>query len=287
MPALIFFFLQKAPCENTFRAITNALLGSKACDITGIVAIACARHGCYAPNAIVDLFRNEQQKNVDFALIRAIETTGVDPDQGLLFMYDIVCQYIVYLLERIGDKLPPNLEIDQAIGMFHVHAHKEQCFFRYAPSFIPGAAITCGEILESLWASLNGISPSTRTATLAHRAEILDDHACDSNHKKLLGMAKFLIRRHKENQENLEASEKYFDQLTQAADTPAVQHWLEEIQTAEATRLENPAVMDIYGSRGGAGNSSIAEPSAPGDDSAPATASELWLQMALMIEERQ
>jgi Kyakuja-Dileera-Zisupton transposase len=279
--------LQKAPCENTFRAISNALIGSKACDITGVVAIACARHGCYAPNAIVDLFKNEQQKNVDFALLRAIETTGVDSDQGLLFMYDIVCQYIIHLRERIGDQLPLALKIDRAIGMFHVHGHKEQCFFRYAPSFIPGAGITCGEILESLWAALNGISPSTRTATLAHRAEILDDHACDSNHKKLLGMTKFLIRGHKESLENLEASEKYLDQLTRGADSLAIEHWLREIQTAEATRLDNPAVMDLYGSRGSHRNSIVVEPSAPSDHSESPTATELWLHMALMIEERQ
>jgi len=53
----------------------------------------------------------------------------VDPEQGLMLMYDIVCQYIIYLLERISDQLLPGLNIDHAIGMFHVHAHKEQCFF--------------------------------------------------------------------------------------------------------------------------------------------------------------
>ena len=88
--------MQKAPCENTFRPITNSVLTSKACDITGVVAIACAQHGCYVPNSIVDLYKSEQQKNVDFTILRAIETTGVDPDQGILFMYDIVCQYIIY-----------------------------------------------------------------------------------------------------------------------------------------------------------------------------------------------
>jgi hypothetical protein len=66
--------------------------------------------------------------------------------------------------------------------------HKDECFFRFASSFIPGAGIVAGEILESLWSSLNRITPSTRTATLAHRAEVIDDHASDSNHKKALGM---------------------------------------------------------------------------------------------------
>jgi len=68
--------------------------------------------------------------------------------------------------------------------------------------------------MESLWAALNGISQSICMATLAHHAEVLDDHACDSNHKKLLGMTKFLSHRHKEAAENLEKAEKYLDQLT-------------------------------------------------------------------------
>jgi hypothetical protein len=52
----------------------------------------------------------------------------------------------------------------------------------------PGAAVMAGEILEMLWASLNTVSPTMRTATLVHRAETIDDHATDSNHRKMLGM---------------------------------------------------------------------------------------------------
>jgi hypothetical protein len=72
--------------------------------------------------------------------------------------------------------------------MFHVHGHKQQCFFRYATSFIPGSGVTIGEILEMLWSSLNSISPTVRTASLANRAETIDDHASDSNHKKMLNI---------------------------------------------------------------------------------------------------
>ncbi|KIL56276.1 hypothetical protein M378DRAFT_40062, partial [Amanita muscaria Koide BX008] len=52
-------------------------------------------------------------------------------------------------------QLPTSLAVDRAIGLFHVHAHKDECFFRYATSFIPGAGVVAGEILESLWSSLN------------------------------------------------------------------------------------------------------------------------------------
>lgn len=178
----------KAPCENHFRAIEQALLMSKACDITGIVAIACARHGCFAPNSMVNLTRGEQQKHVDWAFLEALRTTGVHDDQGVMLIYDIVCQYFIHLRDRIGQYLPVGLEIDRAIGLFHVHGHKDECFYRYASYFIPKVGVVAGEILESLWSTLNTITPATRTATLAHRAEIIDDHASDSNHKKAIGI---------------------------------------------------------------------------------------------------
>ena len=164
------------------------MLSSKACDVTSIVAIACAWHGCFAPNSIADLFHGEQQKNVDWALLQALRTTNIDADQGAMLIYDIACQYFVHLKDRIGNRLPEGLVLDSAIGLFHVHGHKEECFFCYATSFIPGARVTVGEILETLWSTLNSITPTVRTATLAHRAEIIDDHATDSNHKKMLAM---------------------------------------------------------------------------------------------------
>ena len=141
----------------------------------------------------MDLTRGEQQKNVDWALLESLRTTGVQSDQGVLLFYDIACQYGIYLESRIGHLLPTGLKIDRGIGLFHVHDHKEECFYRFASSFIPGAGIVAGEILESLWAALNRISPATRTATLAHRAEVIDDHASDSNHKKTLGMGQSIF----------------------------------------------------------------------------------------------
>jgi Kyakuja-Dileera-Zisupton transposase len=157
--------LQKAPCENTSKAIEMAMLQSKACDVTGITAIACARHGCFAPNSVANLFLGKQQKNVDWGLLQALKTTNVDDHQGAMLIYDIACQYMVHLRDRIGHLLPPALDIDSAIGLFHVHGHKDIFFFRYATLFIPGAGVVAGEILESLWATLNAV---TQNFTLSH-----------------------------------------------------------------------------------------------------------------------
>jgi hypothetical protein len=303
---------QKAPCENKFRAIANAFLALKACDRTGVAAIACARHGCYAPNALVDLFLGEQQKNVDFAFLQALKTTRVDPQQGVMLIYNIVCQYIIHIMEHIGVHLPAGLTIDQAIGLMHVHGHKDECFFRYAPSFIPGSGIVAGEILKSLWSSLNSISPTVRTATLPHQAEMLDDHATDSNHKKMLSMTVTLCSK---SQEALEISTqlgKHHADLTAAFGQQAIERWEDEVTTAEVLRLTDVKVMDMYATQGselasrmgmamavGAGlASSMGLASSTGLASSAGSASstgstliqsavEQWIDFAIVLEQRE
>jgi hypothetical protein len=273
---------QKAPCENRFQAIMNALLASKACDITGIVAVACARHGCYAPNSLVNLFLGEGQKNVDFSVLRAIFLTHVDPEQGLLLLYDIVCQYIVHFLQRIGHLLPEGLHVDAAIGLFHVHAHKDDCFFRFASTFIPGAGIVAGEILESLWSTLNSISPSARTATLAHRAELIDDHATDSNHKKMLGMVSSLCKNHLKAIEMSQFAQEYYDNLTNQAGPTAVHLWEAKVKEAEARRNEDRPAMDVYAS-----TLERTVVQIPPQLEATGSALDKWLAFALSVENQQ
>ena len=278
---LIAYNTQKAPCENRFQALMNALLSSKACDITGIIAIACARHGCYAPNSLVDLFLGEGQKHVDYGLLRAIQLTHVDKAQGLLLIYDIVCQYIVHLLDRIGPLLD-GLEVDAAIGLFHVHAHKDDCFFRFASTFIPGAGIVAGEILESLWSTLNSISPSARTATLAHRAELLDDHATDSNHRKMLGIVPSLCKNFQKAVDMSEHANEYFNNLTTQAGAVAVGKWESEIKTAEEGRLKDRQFMDIYATKL---EKQSPPTSAPMDHSHSAL--DKWMALSVDIEDKQ
>jgi hypothetical protein len=106
-----------------------------------------------------------------------------------------MCQYYKQMPKRFAEgkqyiSVPTTIEFEKAIGMFHVHGHKDTCFFRFASNFIKGAGMVDGEILETLWSTLNQISPSMRTASLAHRTEVLDDHMNDSNWKKTVSIGK-------------------------------------------------------------------------------------------------
>ena len=185
--------------------------------------------------------------------------------------------------DRIGHLLPPGLQLDAGIGLFHVHAHKDECFFRYAPSFIPGAGVVAGEILESLWSSLNAVSPTARTATLAHRAEMLDDHACDSNHKKTLGIIFSLSKAYRTAIDMLEHAQTYHDKLSLEAGVHAVAKWRHDIEEAEERRCEDITAMDVY-----AAKLVATRPSASAVPSGNTAARSLdWMNLSLAVEEKQ
>ena len=285
-------------------------MATKACDTTGIVALACARHGCFVPNTFADMYLGEQQKMIDFILLRLIKIIGLDPAQGLFFIYDIVCQYIVNLQKRIGKDLPQDLTIEKAIDLFHVHCHKDECFFRYATTFIPGAGVVAAQILESLWSTLNTISPKLRTASLPHRAETLDDHACDSNNKKLLSMTHTLRIKYLDAKEMTKQAEENYSKIVQTIEPVTFRIWEEKILWAEKERVSNISVMDIYQAKipgpgsvlipeSGPAPTSVPEPSlalasdsGSGLDLAPITnfintPQEEWMEFALLVEDAQ
>ena len=58
-----------------------------------------------------------------------VNTTNIDEEQGILLIYDIACQYFAHFQDHIGHLLPQGLQIDAGIGSFHVHGHKNECFF--------------------------------------------------------------------------------------------------------------------------------------------------------------
>lgn len=266
-------------------------MATKACDITGIVALACARHGCFVPNTFGDMYLGELQRYIDFILLRSVEILGLDPAQGLFFVYDIVCQYIINLRKRIGKDLPDDLTIEKAIDLFHVHCHKDECFFRYATTFIPGAGVVAAQILESLWSTLNTISPKLRTASLPHRAETLDDHACDSNNKKLWAMTDTLRFKYLDTKDMTLQADENFSKIVQTIDPVTLRIWEEEIICAENNRVDNIAAMDIYQARipliSGSG---LRKASNTGPEAGPGpelTPEEVWMEFALLVEETQ
>ena len=133
---------------------------------------------------------------MDYIFVNAINYGKLTPI--VMLIYDIVCKFIIHFRDRRMEvpeflSIPDGLKIKQAIGLFHVHGHIKQCFARYAPTFIRGSGMLAGEIIETLWSSLNHTASSARTMSWYHRQEYLDNHMGDSNWKKLTGMGSFCL----------------------------------------------------------------------------------------------
>ena len=173
----------------------NGEASHNSADCSRIGGHSCACHSCFAPGSLVNFQKGEKQMNMDWSLCEALANTNVQGLQQVLHIYDINCQYYCQLQDHIRQnpllQVPVGLQLIHGIGLFHVHGHKDECLYRWATSYIPNARVVDGEILETLWAVLNTISASTRTASLAHRSELLDDHMGDSNFKKLLNISMF------------------------------------------------------------------------------------------------
>jgi hypothetical protein len=130
--------------------------------------------------------------NIDYAICHALshETAGISE---CLVNYDIACQWSRSFKQRVQKSttlnMPKRMSIIPAVGKFHLGAHIAQCFALFSLNFVHGAGQQDGEILETLWSSLNKSSGSTRAMSKAHRQEMLDDYMRDSNWKKLVRMS--------------------------------------------------------------------------------------------------
>ena len=125
--------------------------------------------------------------------------------------YDINCSYSKKLLERVSNneflKFLTGMEIIPGIGIWHVHGHKLECFPRYAPLYMKGTGWIDGEIIETLWAILNIVTPSTRGMSSPHRQELLDFQMNDSNFMKMIRMGEVIFPR---NELSAEFVSEYF-----------------------------------------------------------------------------
>ncbi|KAG1726509.1 uncharacterized protein EDB91DRAFT_1061574, partial [Suillus paluster] len=240
--------VQRSDC-NDHRAVNQANASRHKLEATGIGGCACARHGCFAPHSMVDFQKGERQMNMDYALCQALgyNTDGID--RALTF-YNINCQYHKHLNWRIEElpylDLPWGIEIVPGIELWHVHGHQDKCYVWYTSNFITGAARIDSEIMETLWAPLNIISPSARGMSTPHRKECLDFQMNDCNFMKMIRMSKFLCQKFKEAVQGVQDSRYAFDRLTETANDDTLAKWEAEAAAAQDDRLHNPGAMDIY-----------------------------------------
>ncbi|KAI6168035.1 hypothetical protein EDD17DRAFT_1503696 [Pisolithus thermaeus] len=183
---------EKSTCNN-HKAISQASASHRKLNSTGVGATTCVQHGCFYPHSVVDFQKGKRyMKN----LWRQVDNST--------------------FLE-----IAPSLRIVVGIGMWHVHGHKKECYARYSPLFIRGSGWVDGEIIKTLWSTLNIVSASTHGMTSLHRQELLDFQMNDSNFMEMIQMISSLSWKLKEN-------------------------WWRQGEAALKDHIHDPSVMDIF-----------------------------------------
>ncbi|KAL4075158.1 hypothetical protein V8B97DRAFT_2022191 [Scleroderma yunnanense] len=147
----------KAPEDDVHLSnACNSAGGLRNLWFTGIGACACAQHGCFVPYSVVDFQKGEQYMNIDYSICNAIGYKSGNIEACLL-IYDIACQWLRNFLRWVLNsghlEVPKGMKIIPAVGKVHISAHRMELD---------------GEILETLWAPLNKVAPSTRAMSAAH-----------------------------------------------------------------------------------------------------------------------
>ncbi|KAI6008061.1 hypothetical protein EDC04DRAFT_2582223, partial [Pisolithus marmoratus] len=236
---------ERSTCSN-HRTINAANINKSNLQATGIGTTACAWHGCIVPHSVVDFQKGERYINMEYSICNALGYHSKSIQKALV-IYNVGCQWSLnfhrWLKSSPSLLLPPGLEIIPAVGKFHLAAHKLSCFPRYSLNFIKGAGHLDGEILETLWAPFNKISPTARSMTQAHRQEMYDDHMRDSNWKKVVRIVPSLLRKIKTAKKCLEEMNQAYEQLTRVLDPAQVSQWELDALKAEDDQGE---ALGIY-----------------------------------------
>ncbi|KZP29241.1 hypothetical protein FIBSPDRAFT_727629, partial [Athelia psychrophila] len=242
---------EKSTCRN-HKAQNSAERNPRNLRASGIAACACARHGCFVPNSVVDFQVGEQQRNIDYSKTRALSyrTQGLP---GALDIYDINCQYCKNFWDRVEKRpaelgLPDNINPDTlifAVGSFHLSAHVPECFAQYSLHFVKEIGNIDGEILETLWAAFNNISPMCRPMTGSQRREIYDDFMRDSNWKKMVNIVQTLNKKFKRAQKALEETGEAFERLNEGLDDMLIAKWEKAEKKAMDKRGKHLKYYDV------------------------------------------
>jgi Kyakuja-Dileera-Zisupton transposase len=207
---------------------------------------------------------------MDYALSQTMTIGGAKKVPRLLLLYDIMCQWGVHMKQRFdinGLSMPNVKELLRGVGIWHVYAHVNRCFGRYAPIYLKNVGLVDGEILETLWSLLNQVSESCQTMSLANREETINFHMNDINRKKNLEMSKWhyhalytiadippimmfsvetLIRKWVKAQKLVRQRWQILQGLNESCTNNDQKQWTNEIEEILEKRIADPSIMDDF-----------------------------------------
>ncbi|KAF9021224.1 hypothetical protein BDZ89DRAFT_1138143 [Hymenopellis radicata] len=216
---------------------------------TGVVAVCCSRHEMVSAQAVGNLQKGERYCNSDYAVCSALQDSH--DLKGVVFSYDIVCQWIKNFQARMEDlpedlRLPDDMEISAGIPKGHCPGHQMACQMDWAMGIQPGVGRTDGEAIERLWAFIRMCASSIKEMGPGSRCDTLDDQFGFHNWCKLIGMGLTFLKRSIKAFTEAPKHEALHADFTAHLPPDVVARWTEWIEAWEKDKesRENPYAQD-------------------------------------------
>jgi hypothetical protein len=165
----------------------------------------------------------------------------------LFISYNIVCQWHKNIWDRLSHYEPQLVERGFKRGYvwlipkFHLPARIEACNILYSFNLTPFVGQTDGEAPERGWANTNPLANSTKEMGPGARRDALDDHFNDWNHKKILGLGKYLLEKVQKAVANMTTFQLEWSEAELGLPKEVVAEWTKEMELWEYdARNPNP-----------------------------------------------
>ncbi|KAJ7775868.1 hypothetical protein B0H14DRAFT_3095888 [Mycena olivaceomarginata] len=204
---------------------------------SGIGTVDCARHNMKRPNGVGDLQKGERYINMDYMLWNSL--ANHDNIIQLFISYDIVCQWHKNIWTRLAGYGPElrgrgrNRHYVWLIPKFHLPAHIEACNILFSFNLTPYVGQMDGEAPERGWVNTNPLATSTKEMGPGARRDALDDHFNDWNHKKIMGLGKFLLERAQKAIPNMSEFRLALVEAEQGLPAADLERWTKEMELWE------------------------------------------------------
>ncbi|KAG9042435.1 hypothetical protein FS837_010883 [Tulasnella sp. UAMH 9824] len=211
----------KSACNTMAGDPGSSADGSKGLDISGIFCVSC-RHVFISPNGVIDLHKGEKYRYADVCFAGPLNASYSAGLRYFVITYDIACKYGVNFKSRCCKPdcnfilIPThNGEINLifCVNKFHQESHDDDCAAKNALDYTKYVGRTCGEGVETIWASMNWLRYSTREMGFGARIETLSEHFNDWNWQKTLGIARHLTDAYAKAVESLDLVMQDLDEL--------------------------------------------------------------------------
>ncbi|EEB92700.1 hypothetical protein MPER_08753, partial [Moniliophthora perniciosa FA553] len=165
-----------------------------------------------------DLQKGERYVNMDSILLQSIAGSLL-----LLFVisYDIACQWSINLDRRMLQmplhwRIPTDRRLKFKVPKFHLPAHIDKCYAKYAFEYTEGVGNTDGEAIERNWSEMNQCARSLSMMTAGARWDTTDDLCNFWNYRKMVKLDDSLLKKLVKGISDLVIHERAFRALNDA-----------------------------------------------------------------------